>query len=560
MTEAEQKFDDAKRFLQKEPPLGGSSLHDHLTQVILKLIVERPDDANMQFEQLSLALRSMSADKLAKAAAEAAAAAAATPEPAPEPVEPELDENGEPVKPKKKKAAPTGPLTPEEALKQKISAWIASHAYLFPVPEKPEPEEDAEEEEEPEEPEEEDPGTAGIVSEVLDDAVLWSWAGMGFGETQTFQLFRSLQLLAGREGAEVTLRFWGKVLGRQGDYFVACALTEQTTTPDPMEADDDTEEKIHFKMGSGVKDFEAEGLDGPNKWTYWVASDPSGHKNAWTKLPHVTPDQLMAARAHRKYLTGDLASPVACFPPLPGGTEAHLLRAYIAEITADTSLGLAGLFEGDEDAMAEEPPVVKVRPVEEEDEESAKYFTATELKMPETWVHTEVDIRGNGRCQVKPTPDEDEDGGGAGGGDLDEKKAKFFAAFGAGDALPDFDSSVLKPAARSIAEDVDRSTGKAQWAIRVCPSGAAVTPNAFAVARSLKWPGAVTVAAGFQSPATPSVKHRRRMTSLYVGHGVPRSADPVSLKMPAPVGAEAAALPDEQADVVVEPPKEEEDE
>jgi radial spoke head protein 4A len=562
--EAEQKFGDAKRFLQKEPPLGGSSLHDHLTQVVLKLIVERPDDANMQFEQLSLALRSMSAEKLAKAASDAAAAAAAAasvPEPEPEPVEPKLDENGDPIKPKKKKAsAPTGPLTPEEALKQKVSAWIARHAYLFPVPEKPEPEEGADEEEEPEEPEEEDPGTAGPVSEVLDDAVLWSWAGVGFGETQTFRLFRSLQLLAGREGGEVPIRFWGKVLGRQGDYFVCCALTEQTGSPDPFEADEDTEEKIHFKMPPGLKDFEAEGLDGPNKWTYWVASDPSGAKDAWTKLPHVTPEQVMAARAHRKYLTGDLASPVACFPPLPGGTEAHLLRAYIAEITADTSLGLAGLFEVDEDGMAEDPPIAKARAVEEEDEESAKYFTSTELKLLESWVHTECDLRANGRCQVKPAPEDDEDGGGGDAAELDDKKAKFFAAFGAADAPQDSDASALKPPCRPIADDVDSSTGKGQWAVRVCPSGPGTTLNAFAVARSLKWPGAVTVAAGYQSPATPGVKHRRRTTSVYVGHGVPRSANPVGLQMPAPLGAEASLPSDEQADVVVEPPKEEEDE
>jgi len=35
------------------------------------------------------------------------------------------------------------------------------------------------------------------------------------------------------------IRFWGKVLGRSGDYFVAEALTESTSAPDPMEANEE---------------------------------------------------------------------------------------------------------------------------------------------------------------------------------------------------------------------------------------------------------------------------------------------------------------------------------
>ena len=88
---------------------------------------------------------------------------------------------------------------------------------------------------------------------------------MGFGEELTFRLFRSLQLLAGREGDECPVKFWGKVMGRQGDYWVAQAETEKTSAPDPLEADPDTEERLGFMMPKGAKDFEAEGVDGPNK-------------------------------------------------------------------------------------------------------------------------------------------------------------------------------------------------------------------------------------------------------------------------------------------------------
>jgi hypothetical protein len=57
---------------------------------------------------------------------------------------------------------------------------------------------------------------------------------------------------------------------------------------------------------------------------------------------------------------GDLSSPVAIYPPIPGNSEAHLLRAAIADITAETVLSLAGVVEPDDDAFAEEPPLVKV--------------------------------------------------------------------------------------------------------------------------------------------------------------------------------------------------------
>lgn len=50
-------LDEAKRFLQKDTGAGLPTLHEHLTQVLLKIIVERPENANTLFESLSLELR-----------------------------------------------------------------------------------------------------------------------------------------------------------------------------------------------------------------------------------------------------------------------------------------------------------------------------------------------------------------------------------------------------------------------------------------------------------------------------------------------------------------------
>jgi radial spoke head protein 4A len=432
--------------------------------------------------------------------------------------------------------------------------WLEAQAKaLLPPKPKPEPVE-GEEDAEPEEPVPDDPGTAGQISELLDDATLWESAGVGFGEVGTYLLFRSLQLLAGREGDECVVRFWGKILGRHGDYFIAQAKTETTSAPDPLEVNPDSEQKEGFQLKDIVKDFDAEGLDGPNRYTYWASSDPSS--GGWTKLPHVTPAQIVAARAHRRFFTGDLSAPVPSFPPLPGNTEAHLLRATIADITADTTLSLAGLVEPDDDAAAEEPPLFKVKAVEA-DEDEGKTFTLPELRAPEAWLHAEIDIRPNGRCQVMAAPEEEE----SAGVDLEAAKAKFYAPFTAKDAPLDTDAKGCKPAARSIAEDTD-AHGKSEWALRATPGGAAIAPAAaLVIAKSLKWPGAIAVAAGFGTP-TPSEKPRRRVTNVYVGYGVPRRAagKPFALTLPPPVGVECALPADESADVVVEPPKPAEEE
>ena len=44
-------FEDAKNYLQKE--VKGSNLYDHLSEVLVKVLAERPEDAVAMFENLS---------------------------------------------------------------------------------------------------------------------------------------------------------------------------------------------------------------------------------------------------------------------------------------------------------------------------------------------------------------------------------------------------------------------------------------------------------------------------------------------------------------------------
>lgn len=241
-------LDEATRFLMKEGSAGGPTLHDHLTQVLLKLIVERPVNANSQFENISLSLRQLPASVLEKAAEDAILSQTQA-------VGEEAKEDADKTVKKTK--------TVTEVASEAVAAWCLSHKHLFPNPPIPEPEEDEAEEVEAEP---EDPQLPGPVAPILDDAFLWKQAGVGFGEEQTFRLFRSLQIMSGREseGGECTMQFWGKVFSRAGAYFIAYALTEQTASPDPLEVNEETEEKDGFRL-TGIKEFDAEGLDGPNK-------------------------------------------------------------------------------------------------------------------------------------------------------------------------------------------------------------------------------------------------------------------------------------------------------
>ena len=73
---------------------------------------------------------------------------------------------------------------------------------------------------------------------------------------------------------------------------------------------------------------------GCNKKTYFVCNEPG---TEWTKLPPVTPAQIVCARQIKKFFTGNLEAAVISYPPFPG-TEINYLRAQIARISAGTHI------------------------------------------------------------------------------------------------------------------------------------------------------------------------------------------------------------------------------
>lgn len=110
-------------------------------------------------------------------------------------------------------------------------------------------------------------------------------------------------------------------------------------------------------------------------------------------LPHpylqVTPPQVVAASKIKKYFTGDLSSPVTCFPPFPGD-ESVFLRAQIARIVAATVLVPQGKLQVDEESEEVIKPLIspeEYSPVE-----------PSEMINGESWCHLYGGVLNIGRC------------------------------------------------------------------------------------------------------------------------------------------------------------------
>lgn len=160
--------EDAIKFLQKDS--GGRNLYDHLSDVLLKVLEEKPSDAVDIFEHISTQVKLSSFQAEGDGAADAAA---------------------------------------DESAKDAQRAWSASAGALFSG-------------EYPPADEDEDPAPKTYSEDARDlagDANLLEWGGVSFGRSETFRLHVSIKEHAGKEGV-ANARLWGKVLGTQADYYV----------------------------------------------------------------------------------------------------------------------------------------------------------------------------------------------------------------------------------------------------------------------------------------------------------------------------------------------------
>merc|ERR1719230_1699861 len=93
-----------------------------------------------------------------------------------------------------------------------------------------------------------------------------------------------------------TVRFFGKIYGTKAEYVILECRGPAETHVAPSAV--------------GATPPEAPGV-GLNTCTYFVA--PSAAEE-FTQLEDVTPEAVLISSQIRKYLTGELSAPVACYP------------------------------------------------------------------------------------------------------------------------------------------------------------------------------------------------------------------------------------------------------
>jgi len=450
-------FDAAKAYLMQAQGAAGVSVYDHLSDVLSKLLSEKPENAVELLENISYELK---ADRFA--------------------AESNIREQ---------------PETADGVILAQAQEKMLKHETEVP---------------------EEDEATEELVPNVPQLAEYFEGADIGLGREESFRIFLALKKLTEDQPLK-TVSFWGKVFGLEGNYLIAEAEFREGEEPQPVEEEggdelngedneealDEEEQDPRDKLPKNkyrpppIIPAEEYG-SGVNKKVYFVCDEPG---KPWVMLPHATPQQLVVARQIRKLFTGRLDAAVVSYPPFPG-TEAELLRAQIARISAGTHVSPLGLYTFDE--------------MEDDDDEEArdKYVLAddfegkplSELLVPDLsgWVHHGQYILPQGRCKwinpgIKGDEDEDQEDD-----EEEEEEEEIEAEEGA---------PLLTPLQND--EDVD---GHPAWSVRL--TNTAHTAYAAVCISSNRWPGAHAFAVN------------TTFANVYIGWGTKYSSEPFSPALP----------------------------
>lgn len=312
------------------------------------------------------------------------------------------------------------------------------------------------------------------MASVGDDCAMLEWAGVCFGEADAYKLQHSMKRLAAMSGAD-GLRFCGKIYGTCKDYWVVSGSMAEA--------------------GSSAGLAEPRGT-GVNALVYWVTEDLL---QDWVQLPDCKPEHIVAARCVKRVMTGNLNATVPTNPPFPG-QERHFLRAQLARIFHATTLHPKGMFNMEAlDDTEGAPEVMKVV-------EDFQFPASEDLKAVETWGNTYPQILNAGTAShIAPAGIEDD----AEWRETMEAKEPTGERFrsaaehkgmpGTGQGPPE-DPGHVAWTSKAAGDQQRYTKAGSEDTVAYCVN----------VVRSLRWPGAITVAAG------------GRFTSVYLGTGVKR--------------------------------------
>ncbi|XP_043255228.1 radial spoke head protein 6 homolog A [Colletes gigas] len=482
----------AKKFLQKHSPESGDSLYDHLTEVLAKILAERPKNAVDIFEEYSRKVK----------------------------------EERFKTQTNHLRDLYVPPIQYEDATK-----LVKLFKNVQQVDENVEEtlgeeEEDDEKKKKP---------------NMLDLLFYFEQTDVGLPRGEMVILNLSIRQLMNRAPIE-NVRFWGKIHGNPKSYYVveadlkseeldrrlekiaeeeerkrqeeqakkeeAARVAEETAATAEREAAEDETEDAEAKeeKEEGLKlvfpplpthswkpppEVPAERIgSGVNAKVYFVCNEPGLDK--WIELPTVTPQQILIARQIVRCCTGNLETPIHTFPPFPG-TEKNYLRAQIARISAATQISPIGFFtfggEDEEEEPGEEPEEGGVL------SENAHYdpLPIKDLVDPSmsNWCHHTQYILKQGRTVWWNPAKEDEEVK----EELEDEEEE---------AKTGVQREVGPPLLTPLSEDAIVDT-IIPWTVR---QSSRVLPDlAVALVRSNTWPGAFAFACG------------RRIDNVYIGWG-----------------------------------------
>ena len=289
------------------------------------------------------------------------------------------------------------------------------------------------------------------IGDFLENWKILQWAGISFGDEETYRIYKSMNKLAILTNAK-NIRFWGKLFALKHDYYV-------------VEGEVD-----YFEELSLPYHYEARGK-GVNKNVYWVTTNLL---EDWIQLPDANPEHIKAAKRFKHIWTGNLNAAVNTNPPF-AGKERHFLRAQIARISHATTLSPKGMLEPDEEKEGE----LKYA------EEFGLPGTA-ELNSTEAWSHHYPNILNAGRItHLRPqgVPDEE----------ADEILAKLE------------EEDKVQEKLMGINEDAPIAPLESAFILKIVGDDQPYNPDdgeegtvvySANVIKSLRWPGACTVAYG----------------------------------------------------------------
>ncbi|KAM5283238.1 radial spoke head protein 4 homolog A isoform 2-T2 [Hipposideros larvatus] len=156
---------------------------------------------------------------------------------------------------------------------------------------------------------------------VMESAFYFDQAGVGLGTDETYRIFLALKQLTDTHPIQ-RCRFWGKIFGLEMNYIVAEVEFREGEDEEEVEEEDVTEERDNgdsegeegdedelprpsYKAPQAIP--KEESREGANKYVYFVCNEPG---RPWVKLPPVTPAQIVIARKIKKFFTGQLDSPI----------------------------------------------------------------------------------------------------------------------------------------------------------------------------------------------------------------------------------------------------------